>query len=847
VAKKKTSSGTKAKQSRARSKAPPVSRLRPPDGISLEEWQIALRRQFGRDQNFALSNLDEDPLFGDFRVTNPKSGGAYQVSIRSSALAANRCTCADFATNELGTCKHIEFALAKLERRRGAKAALTRGQMPTYSEVWLQYGAERSIHLRIGSDCPQVVTAAARKIFEVADSWRLPTTRLHSLDGFVALARRHRHELRIHDDTLRFIAQVGVADTRRHVLHDAYPLGAADPALREILRMPLFPYQLEGALFAATAGRALIADEMGLGKTAQAIATTELLRRHFDTRRVLIVCPTSLKHQWARELERFAGRTALIIEGNAVERARLYASPADCKIVSYDSLVRDIDLVNAWAADVLVVDEAQRIKNWDTRAARSLKRIETNHAVVLTGTPLENRLQELLSVVQLVDRHRLGPTWRFLHEHQISDDSGRVTGYRNLDRIGETLAPIMLRRRKREVLEQLPERRDRNLFVPLTDLQRALHDEQADIVARIVNRWRKHGHLSDSDQKRLQAALQRMRMVCDSTYLIDPTSNEGNKIPELLEWLDERLADAEAKVVIFSAWIGTHELIAAELEARGIGHVLFNGSVPARDRGQLVDRFRDDPDCRLFLSTDAGGVGLNLQDAAALIVNMDLPWNPAVLEQRIGRVYRLGQKRRVEVLNFVAERSIEESMLDMLKFKRSLFEGALDGGAGEVSLQGTRLSRFMQNVETLTQPGPAAAQLIPISAVDVDTTASSTTKDVGRSAAPDPSSDTLTTISALPTATMNSTSGSDAVPAGITTASMAAVQPLLQLASDWLARLGCAIAQPETSPLIERDPTSGRATLRLPLPDTDLLHRLADAVQALAKPPAADGKDSKAE
>ena len=155
----------------------------------------------------------------------------------------------------------------------------------------------------------------------------------------------------------------------------------------------------------------------------------------------------------------------------------------------------------------MIADEAQRIKNWNTIAARALKRIASPYAIVLTGTPLENRLEELISIVQFVDRHRLGPTWRLLDEHQKRDEAGRVIGYRALDRIGQTLAPVMLRRRKAEVLTQLPERVDNRIFVPLTPQQRVHHDENGDIVTRIVSRWRKTGYLSDSDQQRLHCAL----------------------------------------------------------------------------------------------------------------------------------------------------------------------------------------------------------------------------------------------------------------------------------------------------------------------------------------------------
>lgn len=486
--------------------------------------------------------------------------------------------------------------------------------------------------------------------------------------------------------------------------------------------------------------------------------------------------------------------------------------------------MRDLDLANAWRPDVLVVDEAQRIKNWDTRAARALKRLDSRYAVVLTGTPLENRLEDLLSVVQLVDRHRLGPTWRFLHDHQLRDETGRVTGYRDLDRIGQTLAPILLRRRKTEVLEQLPERRDLNLFVPLTKLQRELHEEYAGIVARLVQRWRRHRHLSEADRKRLQAALLRMRMVCDSSHLVAPNTEEGHKIPELLAWLDERLADREAKVVVFSAWLDSHALIARELDARGIGYVLFNGGVPAKQRGALVDRFRNDPDCRLFLATDAGGVGLNLQHAASLIVNLDLPWNPAVLEQRIGRVYRLGQQRKVEVVNFIAENSIEHNMLGLLHFKRALFEGVLEGGERDVRLEGTRLSRFMEGVKAVTGAAPTQASCTVAEPADEAVTADSA--DKLESAAPTAASPLRPddVAKAGPTDRAN---GQGAAVSAVTLA------PLLRLAGSWLGQVAEAMAGPGESPLIERDTKTGAMHIRLPVPDAATLRSVAKALQAL--------------
>ena len=180
----------------------------------------------------------------------------------------------------------------------------------------------------------------------------------------------------------------------------------------------------------------------------------------------------------------------------------------------------------------------------------------------------------------------------------------------------------------------------------------------------------RHHFLSEADQLRMRIALQNMRMACDSTYLLDQKTDHGVKADELVELLAEVFEDPDAKVVVFSQWVRMHELVVRRLERRKWGHVFFHGGVPGPERKELVHRFKEDPDCRLFLATDAGGVGLNLQNAS-VVVNLDQPWNPAVLEQRIGRVHRLGQRRPVRVVHFIAQGTIEEGMLGLLKFKKS--------------------------------------------------------------------------------------------------------------------------------------------------------------------------------
>ncbi|MCH8044362.1 MAG: DEAD/DEAH box helicase [Planctomycetes bacterium] len=481
------------------------------------------------------------------------------------------------------------------------------------------------------------------------------------------------------------------------------------------------------------------------------------------------------------------------------------------KITNYDTVFRDQQAIERWAPDLVILDEAQRIKNWKTRTARSVKLIESPYCIVLTGTPLENRLEELVSIVQFIDRHRLGPTFRFLHDHQeFEEGTTRVIGYRNLDRIGETLKPILIRRRKDEVLDQLPERIDKNFFVPMTPQQMDLHEENREAVAKVIAKWRRFGYLAEADQRRLMICLQNMRMSCNSTFLLDKKTDFGTKADEWATLLEEVFEEPGVKAVVFSQWVRTHELLQRRIADRNWDHIFFHGGVPSPKRKGLVDRFREDPDCRLFLSTDAGGVGLNLQ-SASVVVNMDLPWNPAILEQRIGRVHRLGQKRPVQVFNFIAEGTIEHGMLGLLGFKQSLFAGVLDGGEKNVFLGGSRLKLFMESVETATADCQRAPQ-----PTEPEVAANGSPQAEDRIAAESPSP--------APVAT-------DPL-AGLLQNGLALLEQLAGAASN-TASPGESSSARHGGIEIVRDESGKPPYLKLPMPEPELLNRVLSAVQQL--------------
>jgi superfamily II DNA or RNA helicase len=699
-----------------------VSHLIKPPEMTLDQWQIVLRKQIARASGLRIQNVGNHPVFSDFKVNNPTTKKSYRVFIGGESSGMSYCSCSDFAVNALGTCKHIESVLYRLRRDKKNRSLLEAGWHPEQPAVSLRYGLKRQVVFLPGREMSDRLRVLVSEYFK---DGLLAEHGFYRFDEFRQEVEKLKEKVNYHEDTLSFIAQARDKNILSEMIEKNFPKGVEDPQWDNFCKIGLYAYQRQGALFAAANGRVLIADEMGLGKTIQAIAAAELMARFLGIDRVLVICPASLKHQWKAEIEKTVNRKVQIIGGPLLERRKQYQEESFFKIINYDVVRRDTDVIPRLNPDLIILDEAQRIKNWKTRLAQSVKHLESPYAIVLTGTPLENRLEELHSIVEFIDRHHLGPLFRFLNHHQLVNEEGRMMGYKNLNDLGKSLEKIMIRRNRREVLEQLPGRVDKNYFVPMTPDQVAIHEEYRELVARLVRKWRRCHFLTEEEKQRLMMALQKMRMVCNSTYLIDETTDSGNKINELETQLGEILENPETKIVLFSQWLRTMDLIIRFLNRRKWKYVFLHGGVPSIKRGDLIEKFREDKNCRIFLSTEAGGLGLNLQQAS-FVINMDLPWNPAVLEQRIGRAHRMGQKNVVRVINFIAENSIEHSMLGLLKFKKSVFSGVLDEGEDQVLMGESRFNQFIKTVEGATEeidkvkeaaivePAPVSSQKNPL-------------------------------------------------------------------------------------------------------------------------------------
>jgi superfamily II DNA or RNA helicase len=647
--------------------APPPDVTCAADEAKLVAVAIEERAARAKKERMKIVSSDPSTPWTDYEVRSAMSGKTYRVALRSEVRGESYCSCPDFKTNTLGTCKHIMKVLDK------AKAFPSAVRNKPYARkrvtVHLRYHDRDGVALAVA--LPRRLSEDARAIVEPLTKARID---VHDLVRRLRQLDAGGHAFFVTPDAEELIQRQLLAGRLAKLVAEIRSAPAKHVLRKTLLKQELLPYQLDGIAFVAGAGRAILADEMGLGKTIQAVGVAELLAREVGIKKVLVICPASLKSQWRGEIQRFSGRSAEIVAGPASGRARAYAGDTFFTICNYEQVLKDILHIEKTRWDLIVLDEGQRIKNWEAKTSRVIKGLSSRFALVLSGTPLENRLDDLHSVVAFVDPHRLGPSFRFLHRHQRRDEDGKLVGFKNLDDLRERLRPILLRRTRESVRLELPSRTVEIVRIPPTGEQKALHDEHMRQVGMILSKR----YLTEMDLLRLRMALLMCRMSANGTFLVDKQPpGYSTKLERLAEIFEQIASEPDRKVVLFSEWTTMLDLIEPMLKRNKLGYVRLDGSVPQRKRQTLVADFQSNPKTRIFLTTNAGSSGLNLQ-AANTIVNVDLPWNPAVLEQRIARAHRMGQKRPVSVFVLVTEDTIEDNLLTTLSTKRDLAMAALD-------------------------------------------------------------------------------------------------------------------------------------------------------------------------
>ena len=684
-----------------------------------------------RSQELAVIESPRRGHFGRYTLGSPQAAGLlpYDLRLLSFDPIEARCDCPDFLRSSLGLCKHVLAVVDQLARKpREWKAAL---EAPRIASPNLSWDATLVPAGPFDPLSALVLLSPAdglSRLFHAGKEGRRHLANLHAADP--------QARLRLVCELQKFVkgaaadpaARAVLADERARLERVACLREAKSRLLNSKSKRRLYSYQKQGVARFFAEGRLVLADDMGLGKTTQAIVASSALLDAGLVKRGLLIVPASLKPQWEREWLAVSRSPLRIVDGNADTRRALYAATRRGFLVTnYEQVVRDFDAIASWNPDLVVLDEAQRIKNWSTRTALTVKRLRPTYRLVLTGTPMENRLEELASIVEWVDDRALEPKWRLAPWHSSFVDGKReVVGARNLDTLRARLEPVLLRRVRSEVLAQLPPRQDTVIPVDLTDQQREAHDGLNQPIAKLAAIAARRP-LAPAEFLRLMSLLATQRVISNGMAQLNfedtwpdirprvPSPNlietlATPKLIELRELIASLVITQKRKVVVFSQWRRMLELAAWSvsdlLAAEGMRALFFTGQERTRRRTQNLVDFHDDPQAAVLFLSDAGGVGLNLQKAANACINLELPWNPAVLEQRIGRIHRLGQKRPIDVYNLVSRACIEERIAGIVADKRALFRGLFEGSSDEIKFE--RSTALLHVLERLVVAPPSA-------------------------------------------------------------------------------------------------------------------------------------------
>lgn len=664
-----------------------------------DEDEIAQRRKRAKKEDFTISRLlKRDKTYSTYEVVSKTN--IYLVELRSFEEEINSCSCPDIAVNGLGTCKHIEAVKLSLEDHSAKNRHIEIFLDTKKDKIVILYPIRSKKHSPLRDKLAPFFSDNGELLSD-------PLLSYGSLKRTVeGLNDNHKKKVRLS----RLIEPwLEAKETQRQRVRDRetffndYQDGKRS---LDFLKHTLYDYQKEGLLHLAFTERALLADEMGLGKTVQAIGASVLLHRLKGIKKVLIISPASLKSEWEEQIARFTDHSTRFIVGSRVKREQEYAKESFFYLANYEQILYDVETINTvLKPDIIILDEAQRIKNWQTKTANSIKKLQSRYAFVLTGTPIENRIDEIYSIVQFLDPKIFGPLFRFNRDFYKLDHNGVAVGYKNITALHERLEPVMLRRRKSEVEGELPERTITNYFVKMSDEQQTGYDEYEVMVSRLAAKARKYP-LSFEEMKRLQLGLSCMRMLCDTPYILDKKSKVSPKIDEIMPIIEELLEEGSHKIIIFSEWEKMLQLLNRSLKAKDIDVAWHTGSFSQLQRRDEIRKFKESRECNIFLSTDSGSVGLNLQ-MADTVINLDMPWNPAKLEQRIARAWRKHQTKSVQVINLITQDRIEHRILHVVEQKQHLSDNVLDGfGKDEMDLPSGRkailkdIDRLMPSVDS---------------------------------------------------------------------------------------------------------------------------------------------------
>ncbi|MDE0838901.1 MAG: DEAD/DEAH box helicase [Kiritimatiellae bacterium] len=651
-----------------------------PTPFPTDEESIESRRERAHAEQADVQCIDAfTAFFGLFHVTSTERSSPYAVEIRTLNTNGNACECLDYMTNRLGTCKHIERVLQHLCQGSMVDFAEAAACGSPCIEVFVDMQAMPPVVRVLMPEEPDEHASACITPYFGANGELLdaPLNAMPRLSEAVkALPHEHQSRVRLSQALTPWLELLARRERRERDRQDWLSDVCQGKRNRTPVRRPMPPYQVEGMLHLAFGERAMLADEMGLGKTIQALAACELLRDYRNIERVLIVTPNSLRSEWLKHIADFTHSSATLVTGAHAERQRTYRDQHAYHIVTYEQVRSDIDDINTiLSPDIVILDEAQRIKNWPTRTAKSVKQLESPYAFVLTGTPLGDRLEELYSLIEFLDPHLFGALFRFQREFFGMNREGKLRP-RNLAELHRRVNSVMLRRRKTDVEDELPPCTVNTFYVTMGEEQRRAYDEHFSLAKQALEAAQEAP--GNEPPSELQHHLDCMRMLCNTGYLIDPNQTECPKCVEIVHILDETLANPENKVLIFSEWPDMLRRLSDDVDARDIPYRCHTSDMTPSDRNASLEHFRNTPTCNVLLCDDASTEDVNL-GSANIVINFDQPWQSNQRQHRIDCTRRKKLKHATTVIDLVARDSIEASLAESEVHQPSLADRVLDG------------------------------------------------------------------------------------------------------------------------------------------------------------------------
>lgn len=609
---------------------------------------IEERKKKALQANYSVEFADN--IYGEHLLTNDR-GVVYRITLRDLERRHGYCNCPDYKNNKLGTCKHLIYVFLQLKEH----PSLIPSQLPPYPFIEVFLNPFRNN--KISYFYPEKMTGPLAELFYRYFGNRnfIEDEEDESFTGFLNNTEKFK----------QILVRPEVIDKVKKAAEQASILRLKQTRKLNfsLLKTNLPTFQMEGAEFATFRTGAILADDIELGRIQQATAAAILKRDIFGFTKSLIICPANLKQQWKREIEQLSGEQPLLIEGTTEQRQKLYQTGSHYfQIVNYENVLHDQKILAENNPDFIILDEAQRIKNYESAISSAIRSLPRRHTLLLAGGPFDSNIIELYAMVLLVDESLLSPLWEFSYKYCYFDDHGKnnIVGYYDLDELNLRLEKILLRRRKDEVIKQLPQISNIDVPVDMHPYQIKLHLKYARELIGILSK-------KVINPFELQLALQlirKLRMLADSTFLVDDLTNISPKIDEVKSILTEKLnlRKSRKKIILFTEWKKMIQILGRMLRVNRIKYIEITDETPEKQQKLLIKNFDQDENCNVMLCGNVGLIDAGIKKAE-VIINFDAPAERETKSLRMGNLTDILRHRgNLTIINLYAKNSLEEKI-----------------------------------------------------------------------------------------------------------------------------------------------------------------------------------------